>query len=136
MVKRLMIGGAAALVLLAFSCAMLNAPMAPVKAHLKAWVGKDYETAYSYFSPELKDAISLEDFTAQAEGVLIKSFSLNSVSIKNSTAVVKGTVKLEDGRKWGCRYKLIQKDKDWVIYGYKVSPDVLFEEEEKGKEES
>jgi hypothetical protein len=136
MVKRLMVVGAAVLILLGLSCAMLNAAWLPVKAHLKAWSEKDYETAYACFSPELKETISLEDFTTQAEGVLIKSFSLTSVSIKSSTAVVKGTVRLLDGRKWGFRYKLIQQGKNWLIYGYKVSPDVLFEEDEKGKGES
>jgi len=129
MIQRVLRSSFPALVLLGVSCAMLNAPKEPVKASLRAWSEKDYALAYSYFSPELQDVQSLEEFTAQAEGVPVKSFSLTSVSIKGSTAVVKGTVTLDDGRKWGCRYKLIEKDKDWLIYGYKVSPDVLFEEE-------
>ena len=136
MLQRILRCGIPAFALLFVGCAMLEAPKAPVKAHLKAWSEKNYEAAYSYFSPELKDSQSLDEFTTGAQGVLIKSFDLNNVTIKNATAVVKGIVTLEDGRKWGCRYKLIERGKEWLIFGFKVSPNVLFEEEEKEKEES
>jgi len=110
-------------------CAMFNAPKEPVKANLNAWIDKDYEEAFSYFAPELKEAVPLEVFTQHVDHVRFKSYKINSISISgdNGTAVVKGKVALVDGGSWGLQYDLVKRGEDWLIWGYEISNQVLFD---------
>jgi|GEM_PF-1824982 len=112
-------------------CAAFNAPKETVKAHLEAWSNDEVEEAYSYFADELQRSVTFKEFAAQVERVPIKSFKISSVSISGTkgTAVVEGTVTLEGGDRMGLRYELIQKGDEWEIWGYKIHPDLLFEED-------
>ncbi|MBN2378536.1 DUF4864 domain-containing protein [candidate division WOR-3 bacterium] len=115
-------------------CGMLNAPKEVVNEHLKAWADKDYEKAYALHAPTLNEELSLEQFKTHVDDYRIMSFNLTSVSVsgENASAEIKGTVILESGEKWGCRYRLIQRGDEWRIIGYDISPGALFEDEEEG----
>lgn len=111
-------------------CGVLNAPKETVKAHLDAWVDEDLVEAYSYFAAELKESISIDEFAAQMDRVPVGSYKLTSVSISGTkgTAIVEGTVTLKGGERMGLRYELIEKGDEWEIWGYKIHPDLLFED--------
>jgi hypothetical protein len=111
-------------------CGAFNAPKQVVKDHLDAWSDKDVIEAYSYFARELKESIPIGDFAAQMERVPVRSFKLTSISISGTkgTAEIEGTVTLRGGDKMGLRYELVQKDDEWEIWGYKIHPDLLFED--------
>lgn len=134
MIKRIL--AAAGLVLVAAAalscCAMFNAPKESVKAHLNAWAEKDYEEAFSYLASALQETKPFDEFKNDVDRVPIKSFNLTSISIsgEDASAVVKGTITLIDDTKVGCRYELIQRGDEWLIWGYDISPDLLFEEDE------
>lgn len=131
-IKRFLHVALAAMAALSLSCCgVLGGPKSVVDEHLDAWSEGEVMRSYSYFADELQNSISISEFRAQVNRVKIKSFKLASVEISGTkgTAVVEGAVTLWGGDRMGLRYELIQKDDEWEIWGYRIHPDLLFEED-------
>ena len=130
--KTLVVAGVLVLCMVALSCCgALNAPKAPVNVLLNAWIEKDYKEAFSCLAPALQEAKTFEAFKEDVDRVRVESYDLTSVNVNaNGSAEVKGSLTVEDGTKTGCNFQLIQKGDYWLIIGYDISPDLLFEDDE------
>lgn len=99
-------------------------PEEAVKAFLTAAGTGDYTTAYDHFSGPLKQAQSLEAFTAMVRGnpmlfqVADTTFSERSVDL--SGASLSGTVKLRAGTEMPASFKLVKENNRWKLIAYHI----------------
>jgi len=99
-------------------------PEEVVHAFLEAASAGDYAAAHDYFSAPLKEAQSLEDFTAAAEAnpmfFKVAETTFNNRSIDTAGAELSGTATLEVGTVVPASFKLVRENGEWKLISYQI----------------
>ena len=90
--------------------------------HIRAINQGNYELAYTHFTENLKEDVSLQEFREQLEEfsslLPSRSASFSHVKIMNSKASVEGTLSGRDGAIFPVQYELIKEQGVWKISNY------------------
>lgn len=101
-----------------------SGPEEVIHAFLEATAAGDYATAHDYFSAPLKEAQSLEDFSAAA-GANPMLFKVTDTTFTNRSvdmngAELSGTATLEAGTDVPVSFKLVKENGEWKLISYQI----------------
>ena len=100
----------------------MRGPTRMLEDHLQAINQGNYELAYTHFTEDLTEEISLQDFREQLEefSSLLPSrdSSFSDVKVVNNKATVDGTLTGRDGAIFPVQYELMKQQGVWKISNF------------------
>jgi hypothetical protein len=97
-------------------------PSKMLEDHIRAINEGNYELAYTHFTEDLKEDVSLREFREQLDEfsslLPTRDTSFSHVKIVNKKAAVEGTMTGRDGSIFPVQYELIQEKGVWKISNY------------------